>query len=95
MNRRKFIGAGIGVVAGAAGVYGYTTIIEPHWLEIVKRDLPIADLPPRLKGATLAQVSDIHVCTYVDEDYLTASLGRLREFSPDIVVATGDRKSVV
>ena len=90
MNRRKFIQTGAALAAGGVGIYGYATLIEPHWLEIVRRDLAIAHLPARLDGATLAQVSDIHVCTYVDEDYLSKSLARLKQLSPDIVVLTGD-----
>jgi predicted MPP superfamily phosphohydrolase len=90
MNRRRFIAAGAGIAAGTVGLYGYATMIEPHWLELVRRDLPISNLPPGLDGATLAHVSDIHVCSYVDEDYLSSSLDRLRAFSPDIVAVTGD-----
>ncbi len=90
MNRRQFIGAGAAVVAGGVGLFGYTTVIEPHWLEIVRRDLPIDNLPSGLEGATLAHVSDIHVCTYVDEGYLSESLARLKPVAPDIVVLTGD-----
>ena len=89
MNRRAFIGTSAALVTGA-GVVGYTTLIEPHWLEIVTRELPIANLPPGLNGATLAHVSDIHACRYVDENYLTRSLDRLKLLSPDIVVLTGD-----
>lgn len=90
MNRRAFIGTSAALVTGGVGVLGYATVIEPHWLEIVTRDLPIANLPPPLRGATLAHVSDIHASTYVDENYLTRSLDRLRPLSPDIVVLTGD-----
>ena len=90
MIRRKFIGAGAAIVTGGAGLMGYATMIEPHWLEIVRRDLPVSGLPPALSGATLAHVSDIHACSYVDEGYLSRSLARLREMPPDIVVLTGD-----
>ncbi len=89
MNRRVFIGAGATLAAGV-GVFGYTTIIEPHWLEIVRRDLPISRLPESLEGATLAHVSDLHTCSYVDESYLTESLDRLKPVAPDIVAFTGD-----
>lgn len=89
MNRRAFIGAGAAIATGA-GLIGYTTQIEPHWLEIVERDLPIANLPSALSGAKLAHVSDLHVCSYVDESYLTRSLDRLRIHAPDITVFTGD-----
>ena len=73
-----------------AGLVGYTTQIEPHWLEFVRRPLRIANLPPALNGATLMQISDLHVCDYVDESYLIGTLDRARAFSPDIVVFTGD-----
>ena len=89
MNRRAFIGAGAAIAAGA-GLIGYTTQIEPHWLEIVERDLPVAKLPRALNGAKLAHVSDLHACSYVDENYLTRSLDRLRAHAPDITVFTGD-----
>ena len=90
MNRRAFIGAGTAVLTGGASLIGYTTMIEPHWLEIVTRDLPVANLPPALNGATLAQISDLHACSYVDEHYLTQSLDRVNALAPDIVVSTGD-----
>ena len=64
--------------------------MEPHWLEIVRRDLPIAKLPPALNGATLAQISDLHVCSYVDDAYLMESLERAKSLRPDFVVFTGD-----
>ncbi len=89
VNRRVFLATGATLAAGV-GVYGYTTVIEPHWLEIVQRDLTITELPKSLEGATLAHVSDIHTCSYVDESYLTESLSRLKPFAPDIVAFTGD-----
>ena len=89
MNRRAFIGAGATVLTGA-GLLGYTTQVEPHWLKIVRRPLRIASLPATLHGATLVQVSDLHVCSYVDEGYLMESLDRARALAPDIVVFTGD-----
>lgn len=82
--------AGAALTTGGAGLLYYTAAIEPHWLEIVRRDLPVANLPRELDGATLAQVSDLHACTYVSENYLMESLDRLMTFSPDLVAFTGD-----
>ena len=73
-----------------AALISYTAIIEPHWLEIVRRDLSITNLPAGLEGMTLAQVSDLHACSYVDEEYLTRSLDRLKALAPDMVAFTGD-----
>src|SRR3954465_14523031 len=91
MNRRQFMkrGAAVVVAAGAGGAGGAVGV-EPHWLEIVERDLPIDSLPPALDGATLAQISDIHVGPLVSDEYVVHSLERVRERKPDIVVFTGD-----
>ncbi len=61
ITRRQFLQtaalvAGLGLGAGA-----YTWRWEPHWLEIIERRLPLASLPPRLKGARLVQLSDLHI----------------------------------
>src|SRR5215212_6649306 len=91
MNRRAFLKRSAAIVAtSAVGTVGYTIGIEPHWLEIVTRDLPIVDLPQELRGATLAQVSDIHVGPRVSDEYIVKSFDRLRAHRPDIVVFTGD-----
>jgi predicted MPP superfamily phosphohydrolase len=48
------------------GIYAWR--IEPHWVEVVERDLPIRRLPDALVGRTLAQISDLHVGKIVDPD---------------------------
>lgn len=91
MNRRAFIGRAAGaVVASAIGCVGYAIGIEPHWLEIVERDLAIEHLPASLMGARLAQLSDLHIGPQVSDDYVVHSFDRLRALQPDIVVITGD-----
>ena len=91
MKRREFLRRGaIGAVAAGVGVVGYTIGIEPHWLEIVRRDLPIANLPDSLAGKTIAQISDIHVGPRVSDDYLVDSFERARALGADIVLFTGD-----
>jgi hypothetical protein len=64
--------------------------VEPHWLEVVRRSLPIANLPPALQGATLAQLSDIHVGRRVADRYVLDTFERVTALRPDIVVFTGD-----
>jgi predicted MPP superfamily phosphohydrolase len=92
MNRREFLvgGAAATVAVAAVGVVAYTVRVEPHWLEIVQRELPVAHLPPELQGKTLAQLSDIHIGPDVSDEYVIQSFDRLRALSPDIVVVTGD-----
>jgi predicted MPP superfamily phosphohydrolase len=91
LTRRRFVlAAGL----GAVGVVGYTFRIGPHHLQVVRRDMPVPDLPPELDGRTLAQVSDLHVGPHVDADYLAGALRKVSSLSPDIVAVTGDFMSL-
>jgi predicted MPP superfamily phosphohydrolase len=90
VTRRGFLSlAGAGLVGGAAtGVYAFG--IEPHWVEVVHRDLPVARLPRSLEGQTLVQLSDLHVGRQVDDDFLVDSFGLVHALDPAFVVITGD-----
>jgi predicted MPP superfamily phosphohydrolase len=91
MHRRDFLKLGaLAGVSAAAGVGGYTWLIEPHWVKVVERDLPIAHLPPALAGTRLVQLSDVHVGPRVDDEYLIEALDRAAALRSDIVVVTGD-----
>src|SRR5688572_16081501 len=87
LSRRQFLGS----LAGVAAATGfYTWRIEPEWLEIVERDLPIAHLPPALSGKTLVQLSDIHIGHQVGDDYIRRTFAAVASLKPDFVVHTGD-----
>ena len=67
----------------------YASVIEPRWVEIVKRPLPVYRLPSKLSGKTLVQFSDIHI-GYVNVAYVLDTFKRVALLDPDIVVITGD-----
>lgn len=90
LSRRRFLALGGAALAGAAGVGLYTWQVEPHWVELVRRPMPLPGLPPSLAGRTLLQVSDIHVGPRVDTGYLVRTLRKARALAPDIVALTGD-----
>lgn len=87
LNRRQLFGA---TVASFAGVGLYTWRLEPHWLETVRRVLPIRNLPPSWAGATVAHLSDLHIGPQVDPRYLQGVFDQVKKLSPKIVVYTGD-----
>ena len=89
LSRRRFL-VGAGVCLTGLGIGGYTWRIEPHWLEVVRRDLPIANLPSNLVGRTLIQISDIHIGKLVDDDYVRESIQLACSFEPAIIAITGD-----
>ncbi len=90
MQRRKFIyksvlGLTIPIVGGL-----YSWMIEPFWVEIVKRKMTFEYLPESLIGLSLMQISDIHLEDRFPQKYLYNSMDKARKLDPDIVVYTGD-----
>ncbi len=77
-------------MCAAAGLGVYPWRIEPHWLEVVHHPLALRQLPASLAGRTLVQITDVHVGTRVDDDYVIESFRRAAALKPDIVAFTGD-----
>jgi predicted MPP superfamily phosphohydrolase len=90
MNRRKFLkgDTAIGVLGLFTGLYSWQ--IEPFWLEFVKLQMPIKNLPKKLIGSSLMQISDIHVGNRFDRKFITDSFIDAKKYKPDFVVYTGD-----
>jgi predicted MPP superfamily phosphohydrolase len=86
-TRRRFLTL---ATAGAAATGLWTWQIEPHWLELVERRLPLDHLPKSWRGARLVHLSDLHVGPQVADDYLVETFRRVRRLEPDVVVYTGD-----
>ena len=90
LSRRRFLALGGAALATAAGVPLYAWQVEPHWVDIVRRPMPLENLPPGLEGRTLLQLSDIHVGPRVSSAYLLDAMDRARALAPDFVAFTGD-----
>jgi predicted MPP superfamily phosphohydrolase len=90
LSRRRFLALGGSVLASAATVGVYAWQVEPHWVEIVRRVMPVEHLPPVLDGKTVLQVSDIHVGHRVSSAYLIETFQQARDLAPDFVMITGD-----
>jgi predicted MPP superfamily phosphohydrolase len=89
-SRRKFLQVGSAALVGGLGIGAYTWRIEPHWIQFVRRNLPVKGLPPDLHGAILVQISDLHIGPRVDSAYVIDILEETKSFKPDIIVFTGD-----
>lgn len=90
ISRRRLLKGAAATVGLSLATGFYTWRIEPHWLQIVERSLPVANLPSSLEGARLAQLSDLHIGRQVDDSYLLETFARVRALAPEIVVYTGD-----
>lgn len=87
MTRRRFLGC-LGGLGVSVGLYAWR--FEPHWVEVVECELPIARLPATLAGKTMIQISDLHAGDAVDTDYLISCMWLVSSLHPDMTVITGD-----
>ncbi len=91
VNRRRFLQKAATVTVGGGALAGfYAWKIEPHWVEIVDRSLPLRGLPSGLEGKKLVQISDLHVGRNVDPGYLRRAVEQAASLKPDLIAITGD-----
>jgi len=90
MKRKKFLKiiAKTTSIIAITGLYSWQ--IEPFWLEFVRIKMPVDNLPKKLIGKTVMQISDIHVEKEHDVKYLIKSFNKAKSYNPDFVVYTGD-----
>src|SRR5262245_26247404 len=68
----------------------YARRVEPHWLELNRHDVPIADLPAAFHGLRIVQLSDLHCGRHVTPAYLDEAVDLAMAQQGDVVVLTGD-----
>jgi hypothetical protein len=81
---------GIAILGTTGSLLGWGALRGRHDYQVEEIVVRIPGLSKVLDGYTIAQVSDIHVGTFVGEAQLAQGLSRVRELKPDLVVATGD-----
>jgi len=75
----------------AAGLFtGFGYVNARRIARIVRVEVPLAGLPPELKGFTIVQLSDIHVGPTIKRNYVQAIVDRVNELDADLVAITGD-----
>lgn len=95
ISRRTFLKIfGASAATGAAGTFGsyfYATNVEPAWLDVRARTIPIARLDAAFDGYRIAQISDIHTDdTWMSQARLQEIVRLVEAQNPDCVVLTGD-----
>lgn len=78
-----------GLVTGGLALVGWTTVVEPVWLEVVQHKLVVPNLPRTWIGRRLIHVSDLHV-GQVSQSHLRAAMQNINQLKPDVLVITGD-----
>jgi predicted MPP superfamily phosphohydrolase len=85
---RNVSAVAVPVLAGLATLVGFVNARRRAEIRFV--DVPIADLPAGLHGFTIAQISDIHIGSTIQHDYLSAIVDAVNELEPDMIAVTGD-----
>lgn len=79
--------------AGAAtALFGlvYARKIEPRWVEINHLELELPRLPADFHGYRIAQISDIHMDTWMNPRRLRMIVQLVNQLHPDFIAITGD-----
>ena len=90
-GRRRFVQAAT-VVAGAVpfAATGYGFAFERLHYDVRRIDVPIANLPPALSGLRIAQLSDIHIGSYMSASEVRRAVDLANSLGADLTVVTGD-----
>lgn len=94
MSRRNFLKlSGIAtaqiVLLGTGGLF-YSTQVEPNAVSITNINVPIKNLPDSFAGYRIAQISDIHAGTWMNQKRLMTIVDLINQQQPDLVAITGD-----
>jgi predicted MPP superfamily phosphohydrolase len=91
LDRRRFVQAATalaGAIPFGVGAYGF--LIGRHDYRVHQVDLPVSGLPQELDGLRIAQLSDIHIGSYMSAAEVRRAVGLANELKPHLAVVTGD-----
>jgi predicted MPP superfamily phosphohydrolase len=88
MTRRQIVAAGAGALA--AGVLGYSMVVEPRRFEVTRRVVALRGLPPSLSGLRIVQLTDLHHGPWIELSYIERVVETTNALKPDVVLLTGD-----
>ena len=89
-TRRRLLKAALGLAAGGVALGAYGRWVEPTWVQVIERDLPVTGLPPAWDGARVCLMADFHHSAQVPLDYLAGAVRQARALLPDLFVLGGD-----
>ncbi len=87
-GRREFLyNTLLGTSIGVSTLGLRTALAGPIIYEV---DVPINSLAHEFEGFTIAQISDLHVGSTIQRDYVERTVGLIEKIAPDLIVFTGD-----
>lgn len=91
-DRRRFLLMSINyAIVGVTGLMGTVGFIQAKKRASTFRvPIKIHNLPEKLKGLTIAQISDLHVGPTIKRDYVDTVVEQVNALKPDLIFFTGD-----
>jgi len=87
-SRRQFLRWA--AAAGTVAIAGDAVFLAPNRPRIVRQDFFLPRWPERLRGFTVALLSDFHYDPYFSVHPLHASIALVNSLRPDLIALTGD-----
>lgn len=76
--------------AGTAAAAGHAFLIEPDWLEITRREVPLPFLPSTLDGLKVGILTDLHFRPGADDGLVSEAVAEVNRLKLDLLALTGD-----
>jgi len=94
ISRRKLLRAALLGTAGLsiaaiAGMH-YVSDVEPYWIRITHKSIPVKGLQDALDGFRIVQISDIHLYPFTKIELVRRAVAMANALKPDLIVLTGD-----
>jgi predicted MPP superfamily phosphohydrolase len=90
MDRRNFLKT-VGVSALGSLTAGVVyPFLEAKWCRVVRRTIPLPNLPASFRGTTVALLADVHHGPFVPLAYIRHIVSMTNALQPDIIALAGD-----
>ena len=75
-------------ISGSGVIYG--SMIEPNNIEVTINKIPMKNLPSAFEGYKIAQITDLHMGSWLNRERLDEVVNMINAHRPDMVTITGD-----
>jgi len=91
-ERRLFLSRAFAAAVGVTSLGAGVAALFGGLRKVGVRDVtvPLAKLPPALRGYTIVQLTDVHVGPTIGKAFIDDLVARVNALSPDLVAITGD-----
>ena len=80
----------LAALASPFAAFGYGRLIERHWFEVVKLDIPLRGLGSAWDGFTIVHISDLHLEPNMHPDQVAQAVATINGLKPGLIAITGD-----